>query len=351
MKTRMIGMTAAVLTLTGVAAAHHGTGGDTTLHLHDDVVPDGQADILFRGGTALAFWQLSAPMGGAVVSRSAYLGDAGPGYSVVAVSDFDGDDSADVMWSNGSHLKLWVNDGRGSYTPVSIGNYGGGWQPFAAGDINGDGRSDLFFRGSTHIAYWLMDGARVIGSSYAGDGGAGYRVVAIADFTGRNLDRSRSADVLWTNGSQLKMWVSDAATATFRPYDIGSYGGGWEPFAAGDVNGDYIADILFRVDTHIAYWQQRYAEVFSGFNYESRYAGDGGPGFRAISVSEYGILSTDDDPHADILWTNGSEMKLWLGGCAQWDWDLGCLVTEFLPHPLQSYGGGWQPLEMLIPQG
>ncbi len=341
-------LVAVLLATTGIAAASH--PGSQLPHLHDDVARDGQADIIFRGGTALAFWQLGSPMGGAVVVNSAYLGDAGPGYSVVAVSDFDGDRSADVLWSNGSHLMLWINDGRGNYTPVSIGNYGGGWQPFAAGDINGDGRSDLFFRSSTHIAYWLMDGARVIRSSYAGDGGAGYRVVAIADFTGRNPDRSRSVDVLWTNGSQLKMWVSDAASATFRPHALGSYGGGWEPFAAGDVNGDHIADILFRGGTHIAYWQQRYAEVFSGFDYESRYAGDGGAGFRAISVSEYGV-SENDDFLSDILWSNGSEIKLWLGHCLQWDWDTGCVSPLFLPHPIGTYGGGWQPLEMLIPPG
>lgn len=335
------------LLLCGTAIASHPDS--KVPHLHDDVDRNGQADILFRGGTALAYWGLCNPMMGAVACSDAYAGDAGPGYSVVAVSDFDGDRSADVLWTNGSHLKLWINNGSGSYTPVSVGNYGGGWQPFAAGDINGDGKSDLFFRGSTHLAYWLMNGAGVIGGSYAGDGGTGYRVVAIAEFTGRNPDRSRSVDVLWTNGSKLKMWVSDARTATFQPYPLGEYGGGWEPFAAGDVNGDAIADILFRGGTHIAYWQQRYAEVFSGFRYDSRYAGDGGPGYRAISVSDYGTAESND-MLADVLWTNGSQIKVWLGYCRQWDWDSGCLSQEFSPLAIGTYGGGWQPLEMLIAQ-
>lgn len=338
MKTISVLLATATLGVAGLAFADHPRF--TYLHQHDDVNRDFRSDVFFRLGTALAYSMMDQDGSTAVASSGVYAGDGGAGYYVVAVSDFDGDGSADVLWSNGSHLKLWINNGSGLYTPVAVGNYGGGWQPFAAGDINGDGRSDLFFRGSTHLAYWLMDGSRVIGSSYAGDGGAGFRVVAIADFTGRNADGSHSADVLWSNGSQLKIWVSDAGTASFQPHAIGSYGGGWEPFAAGDVNADGIADILFRGGTHIAYWRQQGSGTF--FNYVSRYAGDGGPGFRAIGVSEYSIRG--DSSVDDILWTNGTQLKLWEGTC------YGCDDPEYTPLDLGSYGGGWQPLEMLIPR-
>lgn len=339
-------MAVALLAAAGTALAGHGTDTSPRLHLHDDVVRDGQADIVFQGGTALAYWALGSPMGGAAVTASAYAGDAGPGYRVVAVSDFDGDQSADVMWTNGAHLKLWINNGSGTYTSVSVGSYGGGWQPFAAGDINADGKSDLFFRGATHLAYWLMDGASVHRSSYAGDGGSGYHVVAIADFTGRSQFGSASVDVLWSNGSQLKMWVGNPTTQAFQSVALGGYGNGWEPFAAGDINGDTIADILFRGGSHLAYWVTR---SVAPLTYESRYAGDGGAGFRAIAASEYGDSGEDWSDLADVLWTNGSQLKLWLGYC-HWDWDYGCLSQEYLPLVVGEYGGGWQPLEMLIPR-
>lgn len=68
----------------GAALAGHPV--NSTPHLHDDVVCDGRADIVFQGGSSLAYWAMGP--NGQVLSDS-YAGNAGPGYSVVAVSDFD----------------------------------------------------------------------------------------------------------------------------------------------------------------------------------------------------------------------------------------------------------------------
>lgn len=302
--------------------------------VHDDIDRNGRGDIVFRGGTSLAYWSMgSFSAETPEVVSSHYAGDGGPGYEVVAINDFDGDDSADVLWTNGSSLKLWINDGSGKYTPVQVGNYGGGWQPFAAGDVNGDNKSDILFRGSTHLAYWLMDGARVISSSYAGNGGEGYRVVAAANFCSTPVP---TLDVLWTNGSDLKLW-GNPGDGNFSPHPVGNYGGGWEPFAAGDINADGIADILFRGGSAVAYWLMDTCEAYS-----SGYFGDAGPGFRAIAVSDY-----DADGYADILWTNGSRLKIWQY-VAYWDYG-DWSPSGYIPVDIRSYGGGWEPLEQIIP--
>lgn len=322
------------LALLGVLIAGPGLAShlplNTGLRLHDDVVRDSRADIIFKGGTALAYWTI-APNG---TVSSFYAGDGGFGYRVVAVTDFDGDRSADVLWTNGSHLKLWVNDGAGGYMAVSVGNYGGGWEPFAANDINGDGKSDVFFRGSTHLAYWLMDGPKVISSSYAGNGGAGYRVVAI--------DRFRHGiplSVVWANGSQLKFWNWSSPTNGFYVEEqfstIPRYGGGWEPFGSGDINGDGVADLLFRSGTHVAYWVTFDSTSHGSFpGAGTYYGGDGGPGFRPVAVSDY-----DGNGTADILFDNGAQLNSW-----HYTGALG-----FTPRSVGTYGNGWRPLELLLP--
>lgn len=315
-------------TLVALAGLAFSTSAMATLTLQDDADRDGIGDIFFQGGSNLAYWKLipnpddigqyPAP----VYGGDRYAGYAGFGYRVVAISDFTGDGSADVLWTNGAQLKMWINNGSGSYTPRAAGSYGGGWEPFAARDLNGDRKSDILFRGGTHLAYRLMDGASTIDDSYFGNGGAGYQVIALEDF-----DSDGKADVVWANGSQLKAWFS---TCAFCPIAIGSYGGGWEPFAAGDVNGNGTPDILFRGSTHLAYWSMDKARVLGSF-----YLGDGGAGFRVFAVSDH-----NRDGAADIAWTNGSQIKLWHNDVFE--------DQYYSPIDLNSYGGGWEPVDMLI---
>ncbi|MDQ3525767.1 MAG: hypothetical protein M3451_12030 [Chloroflexota bacterium] len=74
--------TFALVSLVFANTAQAGHPGNLALHLPDDVVRDGRADIIFRGNTALAYWTMGP--NGQVVSSN-YAGDAGPGYTVGAV--------------------------------------------------------------------------------------------------------------------------------------------------------------------------------------------------------------------------------------------------------------------------
>ena len=84
--------------------------------------------------------------------------------------------------------------------------------------------ADVLFRGESAVAYWLMAGTTVLGSRYAGDGGMGFRAIAASDY-----DADESADILWSNGSQIKLWRFGYSANGYEPMVIGNYGGGWQP--------------------------------------------------------------------------------------------------------------------------
>ena len=261
-----------------------------------DVNGDGRSDVFLRGDTALAYWA----MNGTTRTFDSYLGTGGTGWRVVAFGNFDGAAGADVLWANGSQMKIWFNLGGGSYVVYQMGSYGNGFEPFAAADVNGDGKSDILLRSGTAIAYWLLDGATVTGTAYAGDGGAGFRVVTTGDFTGDGAD-----EIVWASATQIKMWVN-GRSAGYSPVIVGTYGNGYVPFAAGYVDGDSNLDLLFRGGTATAYWKLNGSTMVS-----SAYLGDGGAGYMPFAVGDY-----NGDGTSDIGWQNGGTIKFWMNNGA-----------------------------------
>lgn len=261
-----------------------------------DVNGDGRSDVFLRGDTALAYWA----MNGTTRTFDSYLGTGGTGWRVVAFGNFDGAAGADVLWANGSQMKIWFNLGGGSYVVYQMGSYGNGFQPFAAADVNGDGKSDILLRAGTSIAYWLLDGARVTSTAYAGDGGTGFRVVATGDFTGDGAD-----EIVWASTTQIKMWLN-GRSAGYSPVIVGTYGNGYAPFAAGYVDSDSSLDLLFRGGTAMAYWKLNGSTLVS-----SAYLGDGGAGYGAFAIGDY-----NGDGKSDIGWQNGGTIKFWMNNGA-----------------------------------
>jgi peptidyl-Asp metalloendopeptidase len=185
-----------------------------------DVNGDGKSDILFRGtdGT-IAHWRMDST----IVVGSAELGHPGDGYRLVGSGDFNSDGYEDLAWTNGSDIKLWLNNGASGYTAKTLGSYSGGWVPVAVGDVNGDGASDILFEGGTALAYWAVSQGNFVSSHYVGDGGTGFRVFAVADYNGDGL-----ADIGWQNGSSIKIWMN-GGSGNYSPTVIGSYICCWQP--------------------------------------------------------------------------------------------------------------------------
>ena len=70
--------------------------------------------------------------------------------------DFNGDNEADILWSNASgDAAIWNSNGSGGFTPQDLGTAGSGWQVAGVGDFNGDGAADILWsNASGDTAIW-----------------------------------------------------------------------------------------------------------------------------------------------------------------------------------------------------
>jgi hypothetical protein len=110
-------------------------------------------------------------------------------------SDFDGDGTADILWSGGERgaVYIWFMNGatyRGALIATGIVGF---WEIVDVGDFDGDGTADILWRSKMgDVAIWFMNGAT-------------YRGVVIAtgiswlwDIVGvRDLNGDGKADLLW----------------------------------------------------------------------------------------------------------------------------------------------------------
>lgn len=135
---------------------------------------DGYPDLVWQNDTTRAVnVYYYGGTGGAVLQSSAWLNQTGaPGWSVVAIADFNGDGVPDLVWQNDTTSSASVHyyGGTGGATDQSWRwlNQAGvvGWHIKLAADFNGDGFPDLV---------WQNDTTRqVVVHYYGGTGGATY---------------------------------------------------------------------------------------------------------------------------------------------------------------------------------
>jgi ELWxxDGT repeat protein len=140
-----------------------------------DFNADGQKDILWRktDGT-LAAWD----MNGAAIASSGVLTSGGVAvkpdatWSIAGIGDFNGDQSADILWrnSNGT-LAIWLMNNTTITSGGAITSNGvavspdASWHVVQIGDFNGDGNSDILWRNDNGgVAEWIMSGNTIMKS-------------------------------------------------------------------------------------------------------------------------------------------------------------------------------------------
>jgi hypothetical protein len=125
-----------------------------------DFNADGHEDILWRNtvtGENL-IWLMNGTGYGSTVSLLA----APTNWSIVGVGDFNGDGKPDILWRNtatGENL-IWLMNGTSYGSSVWVLTAPTNWSVGGVGDFNGDGKPDILWRNTAtgENLIWLMNG-------------------------------------------------------------------------------------------------------------------------------------------------------------------------------------------------
>jgi len=225
-------------------------GGGWALAGSGDLDFDGFADLLWRHSDGSMYaWFMEGP----VVRGHGFLPGVDPAWSILAVNDFTGEGSADILLRRASDgaMVIWQMAGLSLARVINAGTLSAAtWSLAASGDLNGDGRADMLWRDAAGGFYAWITGTpnSITGSLSLLDQGAlpnpglEWTVAAAADVDGDGKADivfrrpSDGANYLWRmNGKAL---ASQAALPFVGPE--------WSIATVGDFNGDGRNDLFFR---------------------------------------------------------------------------------------------------------
>jgi hypothetical protein len=263
----------------------------------NDFNGDGKVDLLLRNDTThqVQAWYMGGQYGN-VLQAPNWLDPVGQaGWTVVAQADFDGDGKPDLVWQNDTtrQVTVWYMGGVGGNVFQSVNWLSSannpGWSVVAVADFNGDGKPDLVWQNDTtrQVLVWYMGGAmgnNKLGQNWLDQNGEpGWTVVGAADY-----NKDGKTDIVWLNDTtrQATVWYfngpqGNVFQGVFWLDSVGEQG--WKVVAAGDLNGDGVPDLVWQNDAtrQITVWYMGGlgGSIFQGYNYIDQV---GMPGWRVV---------------------------------------------------------------------
>ncbi|MEW8278098.1 MAG: sulfatase-like hydrolase/transferase [Candidatus Thiodiazotropha sp.] len=204
-------------------------GSTTTLFYQVDEVDNsvrftGIEGFIFEDGQHLSLAEMTALADGNMVGQGEQL-----------LFDFDGDDSADLLFQHIATNAVMAIDGDGTGNQVDF-NPVTGIDVIPTLDLNGDGSSDLLYRRPDGMIYTRNGAAGEIISGYGNR--SGQTLIGIADF-----DNDGGNDLLFRRDNDNALFIIDGNGGFQTGLGINDVA---DVYVPGDLNGNGTADVLLR---------------------------------------------------------------------------------------------------------